>query len=80
MNNKLVLICEVSTLLQPFLNDDNITASDKQGKNYTKVNKMFNLFYTCKETSILPPWKKKMQVYENSTFAKGPEDIFYHLK
>lgn len=69
--------------LQPFLNDDNITASDKQGKNYTKVSKMFNFFFFIHvrkfQFSLLGK-KKKGQVYDNSTLAKDPEDIFYHLK
>lgn len=69
MNNKLVLICELSTLLQPFLNDGNITAFEKQWKNYKRVVKTVNLFYMCQETSILPPWGKKLQVNQNPTFA-----------
>lgn len=42
---------------------------------------MFNLFYMLQETSGLPLWEeKKLQVNENPTLIKEPEDTSYHLK
>jgi len=42
---------------------------------------MFNLFNMLQEPSGLPLWeKKKLQVNENPTLIKEPEDTSYPLK
>lgn len=79
MNNNLRLICEVSTLLQPFLNDGDITAFDKQGNNYKRVTKIYNFLNIHQETSGFPLWKK-IQVNEDPTPVKELENTSQHMK